>query len=83
MRRIVPVAVNEHTSITDGITAQYFEFGDEAGTGAVLAGTGVGVVAALAVTRLVSSLLFGVRPTDALTFLSVIALLLLVALRHE
>ena len=31
MRRIVPVAVNEHTSITDGITAQYFEFGDEAG----------------------------------------------------
>jgi hypothetical protein len=43
MRRTVPVAVNEHTSITDGITAQYFEFGD----------------------------------------LSVIALLLLVALRHE
>ena len=53
------------------------------GTGAVLAGTGVGVVAALALTPLMSSLLFGVQPTDALTFLSVIALLLLVALRHE
>jgi putative ABC transport system permease protein len=53
------------------------------GTGAVLAGTGVGVVAALALTRLMSSSLFGVQPTDALTFLSVIALLLLVALRHE
>jgi putative ABC transport system permease protein len=37
-------------------------------------------VAALALTRLMSSLLFGVQPTDALTFLSVIALLLLVAM---
>ena len=44
------------------------------GIGAVLVGVAVGVVAALALTRLVSSLLFGVKPTDALTFMSVTAL---------
>ncbi len=49
------------------------------GIGAVLVGIGVGVVAAMALTRLMSSLLFGVKPSDALTFLSVTALLLLVA----
>jgi len=45
----------------------------------VLVGIAVGVVAALALTRLMSSLLFGMKPTDALTFMVVIALLLLVA----
>src|SRR5580658_2561077 len=49
------------------------------GIGAVLLGIAVGVVAALALTRLMSSLLFGVKPTDALTFMIGIALLLLVA----
>ena len=45
----------------------------------MLVGIAVGVVAALALTRLMSSLLFGMKPTDALTFMVVIALLLLVA----
>jgi predicted permease len=50
------------------------------GIGTVFFGVGVGVLAALALTRLMSSLLFGVQPTDALTFLSVIVLLFLVAM---
>jgi putative ABC transport system permease protein len=50
------------------------------GIGAVLVGVALGVVAALALTRLMASLLFGVKPTDALTFLSVAALLTCVAL---
>ena len=50
------------------------------GIGAVLVGVAAGVVAALALTRLMSSLLFGVKPTDAVTFLSVAALLTCVAL---
>jgi putative ABC transport system permease protein len=51
----------------------------EQGIGAVLLGLGIGVVAALALTRLMSSLLYGVKPTDTLTFASVTVLLLLVA----
>ena len=38
------------------------------------------MLGALALTRFLSSLLFGVQPTDPLTFAAVAALLLLVAL---
>jgi putative ABC transport system permease protein len=44
------------------------------------AGVALGLVAALALTRLMSSLLFGTRPTDPLTFAVVSAMLALVAL---
>jgi putative ABC transport system permease protein len=47
---------------------------------ATLAGVAIGIVAALALTRLLSSLLFGVTPGDWVTFLSVAVLLLVVAL---
>ena len=43
-------------------------------------GTGLGVLGALAAARLISSLLFGVTPTDFLTFLEVCGLLLLAVL---
>ncbi len=43
-------------------------------------GVGLGVVGALAMTRYLSSLLFGVRPTDPLTFIAVSAVLMAVAL---
>ncbi len=42
-------------------------------------GMGVGITAALALTHLISGLLFGVTPADPLTFASVIAILLGVA----
>jgi putative ABC transport system permease protein len=50
------------------------------GTKLVVVGLTAGLIAALAVTRLISSLLFGIRPNDALTFCAVSMLLLLVAL---
>ena len=45
-----------------------------------LFGTAIGIVAALGLTRLMASLLFEVKPTDPLTFLTVVCLLCLVAL---
>jgi putative ABC transport system permease protein len=50
------------------------------GIGATLAGVAIGVVAGLLLTRLLRSLLYGVTPTDWLTFLSVALLLLGVSL---
>jgi putative ABC transport system permease protein len=49
------------------------------GIRAVLAGVGIGIVAALALTRLLSSLLYGVSSSDWLTFSSVGLLLIVVA----
>jgi ABC-type antimicrobial peptide transport system permease subunit len=40
-----------------------------------MAGVGIGMVAALALTRFLSSLLFGVKPNDPLTF-GIVALVL-------
>ena len=50
------------------------------GLRATVAGVTIGVVAGLALTRLLRSLLYGVTPGDGLTFLSVALLLLVVAL---
>ena len=45
-----------------------------------LVGLGLGVFAALGLTRFLSSLLYGVRPADPLTFVLVSTLLMAVAL---
>lgn len=50
------------------------------GMGLALPGIVAGLIGALRRTRLMNSLLFGVKPTDALTFSSVLAQLLFVAL---
>ena len=49
------------------------------GMALTLIGTLVGVVAALGLTRLLSSLLFGVKPNDPVAFVSMIILLIAVA----
>jgi putative ABC transport system permease protein len=50
------------------------------GAGMTLPGVGIGLVVALGLTRLMSALLFGVKPTDVITFASVAVLLCVVAL---
>jgi ABC-type antimicrobial peptide transport system permease subunit len=50
--------------------------------GLVLAAAGIviGLISALALTRLMQSLLYGVRPSDPITFVAVAAALMLIAL---
>jgi putative ABC transport system permease protein len=43
-------------------------------------GVGIGLAGAVALTRLLRTLLFGVTPTDALTFVTVSAVLIFVAM---
>ena len=50
------------------------------GTRLAAVGIGTGIAAAFALTRFMSSMLFGVRPADPLTFISVSLLLLFVVL---
>jgi ABC-type antimicrobial peptide transport system permease subunit len=50
-----------------------------AGLRLVLIGAAIGLVAALVLTRVMSSLLFGVSPTDPLTFISISIVLIGVA----
>ncbi len=50
------------------------------GAAMTLPGIGIGVVVALALTRLMSSMLFGVKPTDVVTFVSVAGILCAIAL---
>jgi hypothetical protein len=50
------------------------------GASMTLPGIGAGVVMALLLARLMSAMLFGVQPTDIVTFVSVAALLVVVAL---
>jgi predicted permease len=50
------------------------------GIGATLVGIAVGIVAGIALTRTMASLLFGVKPTDVMTFACVAVALLLVAI---
>jgi ABC-type antimicrobial peptide transport system permease subunit len=45
-----------------------------------LIGVGIGLIGAFALTRLMASMLFGVAPTDAMTYGSIAALLIGVAL---
>ncbi|HXS69751.1 MAG TPA: FtsX-like permease family protein, partial [Candidatus Polarisedimenticolia bacterium] len=50
------------------------------GTRLALAGVGIGIIAALALTRLMASLLYQVSATDPVTFGAVVLLLVAVAL---
>jgi len=46
----------------------------------ILVGVGVGLAAALALSRLVTSLVFGVRPTDPVTFAAVVLIMVIVGM---
>lgn len=46
----------------------------------ILVGLGIGIMSALALARLVTSLVYGVTPSDPITFAGVSILLILVAL---
>ena len=50
------------------------------GLSIALAGVGAGLVAAMALTRVMRSLLYGVQPSDPLTFIGIAALLTVIAL---
>jgi len=50
------------------------------GMALAVAGVGIGLVGALLLTRAMTNFLFGVRPTDPLTFVSVATFLILIAL---
>jgi putative ABC transport system permease protein len=50
------------------------------GLGPALIGVAIGIAGALALTRFLSSLLYGVKPTDALTFIAVSLILIAVSL---
>jgi ABC-type antimicrobial peptide transport system permease subunit len=50
------------------------------GMRAVIPGIGVGIVGALMLTRLMTGLLYGIAPTDPLTFAAVITVLVVVTL---
>jgi putative ABC transport system permease protein len=54
--------------------------GSGAGHASILIGVAIGIVGSFALTRAVSSLLFGVTPTDSVTFGGVTLLLIAVAL---
>ncbi|HEX7237326.1 MAG TPA: ABC transporter permease [Gammaproteobacteria bacterium] len=49
------------------------------GLGLSAVGLGIGLVAALALTRLMSSLLFGIKPTDVVTYAAAVAVILAAA----
>jgi len=50
------------------------------GAGMTLPGIGMGILISLLLARLMSTLLFGVQPTDIITFVSVAVLLVVVAM---
>ena len=45
------------------------------GLGLSAVGLGIGLVAALALTRLMSSLLFGIKPTDVVTYATAVGVI--------